>query len=97
RNRVFTAFISYENGLVDVAKINRIKKANCNCQDHESQSWLTGPAALASKPEVGSSINTMDGFETSSTAIKGIIPLLYFEEFEKANCSKMRPVKKLDE
>ncbi|KAK2970227.1 hypothetical protein RJ640_021663 [Escallonia rubra] len=29
----------------------------------------TSSSALASKPEVGSSINTMDGFETSSTAI----------------------------
>ncbi|KAK3026923.1 hypothetical protein RJ639_040329 [Escallonia herrerae] len=124
---VLSAVSAHENALVDVAKINRIKKANCNCQDHESQSWLTGPvrsvaingrtdeqlpipkncrkinidpAALASKPEVGSSINTMDAFETSSTAIVSRfccsvdMPLT---PGKPTNCSKMRPVKKLDE
>ncbi|KAK0580751.1 hypothetical protein LWI29_005829 [Acer saccharum] len=30
---------------------------------------MTIAAALASRPEVGSSMNMMDGFETSSTAI----------------------------
>lgn len=30
---------------------------------------ITTAAALASKPEVGSSMNIMEGFETSSTAI----------------------------